>query len=59
MSFVKKASLVLLILLYIAAGINHFRSAAAYISVIPPYFPFPKFLNNVAGTDNQDTRIGR
>lgn len=45
----KKVSLILLVLLYLAAGINHFRSAAAYISVIPPYFPQPKLLNTLAG----------
>ncbi|MGI4751157.1 MAG: DoxX family protein [Janthinobacterium lividum] len=49
MSTVKKISLVLLIILYLAAGSNHFRSAAAYISIIPPYFPAPKLLNMLAG----------
>ncbi|RYY27521.1 MAG: DoxX family membrane protein [Sphingobacteriaceae bacterium] len=49
MSNLKKVSLILLILLYVVAGINHFRSAAAYISIIPPYFPFPKLLNILAG----------
>ncbi len=45
----KKISLILLVLLYLAAGVNHFRSAAAYISIIPPYFPQPKLLNTLAG----------
>ena len=45
----KKLSLILLVLLYLAAGVNHFRSAAAYISIIPPYFPYPKLLNSLAG----------
>ena len=49
MSNLKKISLILLVLLYLAAGVNHFRSAAAYISVIPPYFPYPKLLNTLAG----------
>lgn len=49
MSVIKKISLVLLVLLYFLAGINHFRSAAAYISIIPPYFPAPKLLNTLAG----------
>lgn len=46
---IKKISLILLILLYLAGGINHFRSAAAYVSMIPPYFPAPKLLNVLAG----------
>ncbi|MGI4804507.1 MAG: DoxX family protein [Janthinobacterium lividum] len=46
----KKISLILLVILYLAAGINHFKSAAAYISVIPPYFPAPKLLNTLAGS---------
>jgi len=49
MSNLKKLSLILLVLLYLAAGFNHFRSAAAYISIIPPYFPQPKLLNTLAG----------
>ncbi|MGI4728012.1 MAG: DoxX family protein [Janthinobacterium lividum] len=49
MSNFKKISLILLVILYLAAGINHFKSAAAYISVIPPYFPAPKLLNTLAG----------
>lgn len=49
MSNLKKISLILLVILYLAAGINHFKSAAAYISVIPPYFPAPKLLNTLAG----------
>lgn len=49
MSTIKKISLFFLILLYLAGGINHFRSAPVYVSMIPPYFPFPKVLNIAAG----------
>jgi uncharacterized membrane protein len=45
----KKISLILLIIGYIAAGINHFRIPAFYISIIPSYLPYPQILNTLAG----------
>jgi len=36
-------------LLYTAAGINHFWHPAAYISIMPPYLPWPAALVNVSG----------
>jgi uncharacterized membrane protein len=45
----KKAGLVLLIIGYLAAGVNHFRVPAFYIQIIPPYFPDPQMLNIIAG----------
>jgi len=35
----KKASLGLLVLLYVGAGINHFLNAPFYTSIMPPYIP--------------------
>jgi uncharacterized membrane protein len=35
----KKASLYLMALLYIAAGINHFIHPAFYIKIMPPWLP--------------------
>lgn len=35
--------------LYILAGLNHFRSPKMYIKIIPPLFPSPKTLNILAG----------
>jgi uncharacterized membrane protein len=46
---IKKISLVILITGYIAAGINHFRIPAFYISIIPAYLPYPEILNTLAG----------
>lgn len=46
----KKISLLLLILLYVGAGINHFRNPAFYYSIIPPYLPNPFLINIAAGT---------
>ena len=41
--------LYLMALLYIIAGINHFRSPRMYIRIIPDYFPNPKLLNTLSG----------
>lgn len=41
--------LYLMALLYILAGLNHFRKPRMYARIIPPYFPNPKFLNTVSG----------
>ena len=49
MSTLKKISLVLLIIGYVAAGINHFRMPQFYIGIIPAYMPFPNILNTLAG----------
>jgi uncharacterized membrane protein len=45
----KKISLILLIILYAGAGINHFIHPAGYYSIIPSYLPNPYLLNIVAG----------
>jgi uncharacterized membrane protein len=45
----KKISFVLLILLYAAAGINHFVHNGFYYPIIPPYFPNPILINIIAG----------
>lgn len=47
-STIKKISLVLLIILYIGAGINHFWHPAGYYSIIPPYIPNPYIVNIIA-----------
>lgn len=36
-------------LLYVLAGLNHFRNPKMYIRIIPPYFPNPKLLNLLSG----------
>ncbi|WP_130734373.1 DoxX family protein [Flavobacterium sp. J27] len=36
-------------IIYILAGINHFRSPKLYIKIIPPFFKNPKLLNQVSG----------
>ncbi|MEO8516794.1 MAG: MauE/DoxX family redox-associated membrane protein [Flavobacterium sp.] len=41
--------LYLMALLYIVAGINHFRKPRLYLKTIPPYFSNPKMLNFLSG----------
>lgn len=36
-------------LLYVIAGINHFRNPEFYLKIIPPYFSNPKLLNQISG----------
>jgi uncharacterized membrane protein len=46
---IKKISFVLLIILYAAAGINHFVQDGFYYPLIPPYFSNPFLINIIAG----------
>lgn len=45
----KKISLVLLVILYVSAGVNHFMNPQSYIAIIPPYLPYPSFINLASG----------
>jgi len=36
-------------LFFIAAGINHFRSPDVYLSMMPPWLPWPETLNAISG----------
>ena len=38
-----------MILLYLAAGINHFINPSSYLKIIPSYLPSPLTLNYIAG----------
>jgi uncharacterized membrane protein len=46
---IKKISLVILILFYLVAGINHFRNPESYYRIIPHYIPYPILVNILAG----------
>lgn len=41
--------LYIMALIYIAAGINHFRVPRIYARMIPPFLPAPKALNYISG----------
>ncbi len=45
----KKIMLYLLVVLYLMAGINHFRNPQVYLELMPPYLPAPATLNMLAG----------
>ena len=49
MKKIKKISLIVLIIGYVLAGLNHFRAPASYIKIIPHYMPHPAALNVLAG----------
>lgn len=49
MKIVKRISLVLMIVLYASAGINHFIHPESYYPIIPPCFPIPAFINIASG----------
>ncbi len=36
-------------LIYILAGLNHFRSPKLYLKIIPPYLPKASWINTVSG----------
>lgn len=46
---IKRISLVIMIVFYIGAGINHFWHPYGYYTLIPPYLPNPVLINIVSG----------
>lgn len=49
MQILKKISLVILVIGYFAAGINHFRNPESYLHIIPAYLLYPVALNLLSG----------
>lgn len=45
----RRVSLILMILLYLAAGINHFWHEHIYETIMPPYLPYPTQLVYISG----------
>jgi uncharacterized membrane protein len=41
--------LYLMAIIYIIAGLNHFRNPRLYLKIIPPYLPNPKAVNTISG----------
>ena len=41
--------LYLMAIIYIIAGLNHFRNPRMYIRIIPPFFSNPKLINILSG----------
>lgn len=49
MTFTLPWHLYLMGILYVVAGLNHFRNPRLYLKIIPPYLPNPKLLNYLSG----------
>ncbi len=49
MNKLKKVIILIMILFYFFAGVNHFIKPSTYVDLIPPYLPFPKILNYLVG----------
>jgi uncharacterized membrane protein len=45
----KNISLIAMVLLYVAAGINHFIHPELYLSIMPPWLPFHSALVDISG----------
>ncbi len=45
----RSASVYIMALLYIAAGINHLVNTRLYLSIMPPWLPYPDMLVYVSG----------
>ena len=45
----KKFALIVCVILYVMAGVNHFWHPVFYLHIIPPYLPFPKAINYISG----------
>lgn len=48
-TLLKRTFLWLNALFYVAAGCNHFVHPKTYLSLIPPYLPWPALLNTISG----------
>ena len=46
---IRRSSLILLSLFFVAAGVNHFRHPGPYLAMMPPYLPYPHALNLLSG----------
>jgi len=51
-------SLMLLAILFVLAGMNHFLNPQTYLAMMPPWLPFPEVLNLVSGAAEMAGGIG-
>ncbi len=49
LTLLRKIGLIVLMLLFLIAGLNHFNHPDFYVSIMPPYLPFQYELSNIAG----------
>ena len=43
---------------FVLAGLNHFRTPAIYLRMMPPGLPFPALLNRIAGAAEMAAALG-
>jgi uncharacterized membrane protein len=55
---IKHISLIIMALLYLGAGINHFRVPKFYERIVPSYFKNKKFINEASGVAELILGIG-
>jgi uncharacterized membrane protein len=48
-TMLRTASLILLAVLFVLAGLNHFLHPETYLAMMPPYLPAPDVLNYISG----------
>ncbi|TDU66070.1 putative membrane protein [Prosthecobacter fusiformis] len=58
MSTLRTVSLAVMGLFFIAAGVNHFLNPQVYVSMMPPYLPYPETLNYISGAAEVAGGIG-
>lgn len=49
MQIFRNISIVILVIFYAIAGINHFWHPRGYIKIIPDYIPYPSLMNIISG----------
>jgi uncharacterized membrane protein len=49
LTFMDEAFLYAMAFFYVIAGVMHFVKPALFISIIPPYIPWPKLVNTITG----------
>ena len=54
----KKINSIVLGIVFIAAGLNHFVNPAFYLPLIPPYFPWKETLNFLSGAGEMILGVG-
>jgi uncharacterized membrane protein len=50
LTFMDEAFLYAMVIFYLMAGVMHFVKPALFISIIPPYIPWPNLVNKITGS---------
>ncbi|MEN3942301.1 DoxX family protein [Prosthecobacter sp. SYSU 5D2] len=58
MSYLRTASLILMSGFFGVAGVNHFLNPEVYLTMMPPYLPWPELLNYISGAAEVAGAVG-